>query len=164
MGTMYQVNQTTGEPSTPVLGGAASGGLTAEEHEWLESLANYTPNMYDINPTKTQGQPGAIRIGGVGSSTSYSNIPCCGYDKVSLMTTQTSSSRIPKYTFQYADGSVDDYENVPTTWSNWITIPQNAVLIKFSEIGPSSDTAYLSWVYFSLLTKDSPYNPDNQTP
>ena len=141
------------------LGGG--GGLTAEEHGWLESLANYEPNMYDINPTKEQAQPGLWRLCGGGSNYSYINIPCCGYNKIAMKTDQTSSSKIPAYAFYYADGSVDSYTNLSTTWTNWITIPENAVIIKIRVQG-NGDSAYPVLVYFSLLTKDSPYNPDNQ--
>ena len=144
------------------------GGLTQEEHAWLESLGKYTPNMYDINPTK---QLTCFITTAASASYKTSNrIPLllCGYDALSLYK-YTANNANAKFVWVYNDGSVSDEINFTATsygigWHDF-KIPANAIGLKL--YGPISaapaDSGYGS-TDFALFTKDSTYNPFNQTP
>jgi hypothetical protein len=141
-------------------GGSGGGGLTQQEHEWLESLASYTPNMYDINAEKnTAGNvPGRIIVcADTDSPRSY--IPVCGYDKIAFY--QASSGRTMKYKWLYSDGTMSEETTLTyNTWTDYISIPANVVCVVITAY--YSSMTYSAFNY-SLLTKDSLYNPDNQT-
>ena len=122
-------------------GSGGGGGLTQEEHDWLESLAAYEPNMYDINPnlvTDTNLPEGlAITAYTIKSSTgaSYNKLPVCGYKSVKV-NALTAYSYF-KYQFQLSDGSLTQEVNFPNGWSDWISIPDNAVALYFNGYGSS---------------------------
>ena len=142
-------------------GSSGGGGLTQEEHDALMSLAAYEPNMYDINPNKEAGSSvaaGCIKLG-VGSSNPKCYMPVCGYDKLALY--KYSSSGTSSFKWAYSDGS--ESETVSSlssnTWSEYYTIPSNAICAIIT--GTYTADSWIT-VNYSLLTKDSPYNPDNQ--
>ena len=135
-------------------GSSGGGGLTQEEHDWLESVAKM-PNYYDINPEK-QTVNGFFRT----NVSSFGTLPVLGYDKIALY--QWASYYVD-YRFNYKDGSTDSSFTGRTTrgaWTNYIQIPENANEIYFSS---NSGTESYAAISYSLLTADSPYNPDNQT-
>lgn len=142
--------------------GGSGGGLTQEEHDWLESLASYTPNMYDINPLKTTSTSeltgGKLFIGcrKIGGETTKSYLPVCGYDKIAFNGSVATCS----FRFVYADGTTDpSYTSINNgTWTNYYTIPDNAVYVQIEQYYDTSNHM-TGDLYYSLLTKDSPYNP-----
>lgn len=172
MGTMYQVDQTTGEPSTPVLGGggaASGGGLTQEEHDALMSFASL-PARADYNPNKQtpstyNRNPSVYNMALIADgSTSYSCIPCIGYAKLAFY--YVSTANIVSVHWGRSDGSIDSesaFDITRNTWSNYVDIPQDAIcLVAKGTLSGTTGAAFPCTV--SMLTADSPYNPDNQTP
>lgn len=149
------------------IGGSGGGGLTQEEHDWLESLAKYTPNMYDVNPTKSQDYALNVYVpNGTYNDSKRVPIVVCGYDAVSFYK-YTASNTYAKFVWVYADGSISDEVNFsassyPIGWHDF-KIPENAIAIKLA--GPISNAVSNSYgiTYFALFTKDSPYNPLNQS-
>ena len=129
-------------------GSSGGGGLTQQEHEWLESLASM-PALGDINPDK------AATTAYIGAPSSGSSaFPVKGYDKIAVY---WKSSK-PSPNFIDSSGTVISAISMPSsasTWSDYIDIPSNATYVQIA-----SGSAVL---YYSLLTADSSYNPDNQT-
>lgn len=142
-------------------GSGGGGGLTQEEHDWLESLASYTPNMYDINPNlvDSSGQPGAECYSTYVTSLSghfmydyYCKIPVCGYKRVKIWGNPASSAySYIKYRFQFADNSFGTPSNAVSGWTDWITIPENAVGLQFSN---NNERANIT-VCYALSTSES---------
>lgn len=112
--------------------------------------------MYDVNPTKSTTLGTAAWIAAYGSTssdTSVAHIPVCGYDKIAMDGTGYNW----KYKIRYVDGSESAEQSLTkNVWSDWISIPANALLFLCWNTGNTVT------MYYSLLTKDSPYNPDNQ--
>lgn len=155
MGVMYEVNQSTGAIGDPVLDsstGSGGGGLTQEEHDALMSIASM-PARGDINPERSISSQGVTIAA---NSTGY--IPILGYDKIAVgRGTNTPSS------IYFADVSGNNIGtiSVPSssnTFGEYVSIPSNAIYV-------AAVSASLNiWFECSLLTADSPYNPDNQNP
>ena len=148
------VNKQTGEVTQ--VAGVASGGLTPEEHGWLESLASYTHNMYDINPTQSKDLTDATCLAIYATSMSshwqypsYNKLPVCGYKRIKIWTHSSYYTSV-KYRFQLIDGSFTTAFDATSEWSDWIDIPENAVCIQESVTSSSALTTY-----FSLSTSDS---------
>lgn len=131
-------------------GGASGGGLTQEEHDALMSMASM-PARGDVNPEKSTLFPTII-------GNSYNAwFPIIGFDKVSVMRSVTN---ITQAMFADSAGATISTITLPSanTWSDYIDVPSNAMFLKMYA-GSGNGT-----VHYSLLTADSPYNPDNQTP
>lgn len=146
---------------------ANGGGLTQEEHDWLESLASYTPNMYDINPTKQQNC--FISVAG---TTAYKTsnrraLVVCGYDVISFYKYATTV-QYAKFVWEYNDGTLSEEvdfmaSSYPIGWHDF-KIPENAVAIKcFGPVSAAMGDSGYGATQFALFTKDSPYNPLNQS-
>ena len=135
---------------------SGGGGLTQEEHDWLESISSM-PARGDINPGKIYGTPFVLCSY---SNTSYAYIPILGYDKVAIAVSSASSTGS---TMKFIDnyGQVVSTTPKPSTdraFTDYVDIPNNAVVLLVESPGTSIV------VYYSMLTADSPYNPDNQNP
>lgn len=132
------------------LGGG--GGLTAEEHEWLENVGKM-PNFADINPNKLTGICRQTYSG----SNGFVYIPVTGYDVISLYMSQGQTGT--SYN-AFVDASDTVVETVSITTNTWVDkkIPSGAVFYRCKSSSSSS------WTYldFAMFTADSPYNPDNQ--
>ena len=103
----------------------------------------------DINPIKTTGDAYRVHTYGTNSS----SIPVVGYDKIAF---STSSQFV--YWFYLDDGtSSQSHSGSGGGWTDFISIPDDAVCF-----GIRGTTSGDHANYFALLTKDSPYNPDNQ--
>lgn len=159
MGVMYEVNRSTGAIGDPVLdsstGSGGGGGLTQEEHEALMSISSM-PARGDFNPLKETDSDLAMR--------SYTNnyaiaAPILiGYDKVAFYFSAGGNGNV-----QILDAAGNVLSTIAftiNTWSSYYDIPEGGVYLKF--VSPTSQNSIACWV--SLLTKDSPYNPDNQNP
>lgn len=161
MGVMYEVNQSTGAIGDPVLdsstGSGGGGGLTQEEHDALMSLAAYEPNMYDANPTliDDSAQANSFKIymyHGYNKTNrpGINKIPVCGYKRIKVSADAGDHSYL-KYEFQLSDGSWSHEISATSGWSDWITIPENAIAFHVSS---SYSSGYFS-VAISLSASES---------
>lgn len=138
-------------------GGSGGGGLTQEEHEWLESLAAYEPNMWDVNPNLVTGSddPASVSIvlnyvSGTHWAIPGTNIiPVCGYKRIKINCSATYYSYI-KHRFKLSDGSFTSDFAAVNGWTDWIDIPENAIALCTS----SSANQYTA-MYYSLSTSES---------
>ena len=134
---------------------SGGGGLTQEEHDALMSLASM-PARGDWNPEKISTDIYAIvhqpSTGGSELAIAHCNV--VGYDKIAVRV--SSSSPTVACQFLAANGDVISNISISTSWSNYISIPENAVCV-YAKVA-----TYPGMIYISMLTKDSPYNPDNQ--
>ena len=155
---------TTGSTSnggTSVNQGVTSGGigLSSQEHEWLEQMHNDVaaiasmPARGDINPTQSKN---SIYRAAPGTKTSW-KIPVIGYDKFSLIIDNTTAAYQLSYSVVDTNGNSLISGNFGPQWSEYIQIPENGVMLIVSSPYDHTLTASVS-----ILTKDSPYNPDNQ--
>lgn len=162
MGVMYEVDQSTGSIGDPVLdsstGSGGGGGLTQEEHDALMSLAAYEPNMHDINPNLADGgavnNPESYLICVYNRSSHFlyeaqNKMPVCGYKRIKVWVGSGQYTYI-KFRFQFADNSFGTAIDAVNGWTDWITIPSNAVAIQFSN---TYSSAY--FVAYSLSTSES---------
>lgn len=143
------------------LGGG--GGLTAEEHGWLESLANFQPNMYDINPEKQTGTwiYGLWCGGGSGMTKGFTSLPVSGYAKFAIYNNSGNRSFKISYYDTHGQKVTEDSTISPAanTWCDYQDIPSGTAFLYITSVWQSTDTVLGA---YSLLTADSPYNPDNQ--
>ena len=143
------------------LGGG--GGLTQEEHDALMSIASM-PARGDFNPNKesSTGTNFTISFRADGNaSLCLSAVPCSGYDKLAFYHNYTASS-ITLY-WGRADGTRYEAFSTPAknVWSDYNDVPSDAVSLVIRTY-VSGVTAYAANGSVSMLTADSPYNPDNQ--
>ena len=131
------------------------GGLTPEEHDALMSISSM-PARGDWNPEKLSTEVYAIvyqpSTGGGHQAVTSCNV--VGYDKIAVCASSSSATNVCQ--FLAANGDVISNISISTSWSNYISIPENAVCVY------ASVQTYPGRIYVSMLTKDSPYNPDNQ--
>lgn len=132
------------------LGGG--GGLTQEEHDALMSIASM-PARGDVNPGKLSNIQSYI----IASSKGF--FPIIGYDKIAIKKYQNTSSMKIQDANEVDLAVIDLSATAVGNWTDYVTIPTNAVYLR-----ADSSSAGTMAVVYSLLTKDSPYNPDNQTP
>ena len=148
----------------------SGGGLTQEEHDALMSLVSYTPNMYDINPTQSTvmlytadntATPGLFIYAYTGGAKRYTSFPVCGYTKIAF----NNNTNIPggiKFCYIYVDGTQSEYYSITyNSWTEYYDIPSNCLTVKIHN-STSITNNYWDSLCYSLLTADSPYNPDNQ--
>ena len=110
--------QTVGSGSS-----SGGGGLTPEEHGWLESLASM-PARGDVNAEKTTVVQCALQSGAV------VYFPIIGYDKISTAHLVNVPSSLKLCT---STGDVVSSLTIPsgsTVWSNYEDIPSNAAYLK----------------------------------
>lgn len=116
--------------------------------------------LVDINPTKvsTGVVEGYLDLFNH-SGWIYNVIPVCGYDKVALRLNTSTNSTVAKFTVMYKDGTESEEVSIPlNSWTNYISL-ENAVCIKIADKCNQNYNQCI--IYYSLLTKESPYNPDN---
>ena len=130
-------------------GGSGGGGLTEEEHDALMSIASM-PARGDFNPEKAASNAFLVYK----RSDAIMRVCCIGYDKASIKFQGSGTSRSISF--------IDDRNTTISThslpndssWSNYFDVPNNAV--SFDVVCDNGN------LFYSLLTADSPYNPDNQ--
>ena len=122
--------------------------------------------LLDINPTKVEksgstNETTSCLVSASGSSSyGYSVIPVCGYSKLAIK----GSTALKAY-WKLNDGTLQQFFNAAgTAWTDYLDIPANCVQVLLEVMSASSSAVARVNVYYSLLTADSPYNPDNQTP
>ena len=164
-GAQLAVGSTNNGGTSVNQGGATGGGLTKEEHDVLMSLGSFQPNMYDINPEKLTDKwiYGLYCGGGSGAQKEFTSIPVSGYKKFALYSHGSSTGY--KFTISYYDthgNKVTDDTTInmqPTSWTEYLDIPDGTALLYVTGLWWESNKLYGS---YSLLTANSPYNPDNQ--
>lgn len=138
-------------------GGSGGGGLTEEEHDALMSIASM-PARGDINPECNLSGHGTMPLlFPYNNNQAYTTrIPILGYAKIGLGASRTITCKMIK-----ADNTQMSSFTISGTasLSNYIDIPEDVVELA---ITPSTGADAVYSVYYSLLTSDSPYNPDNQ--
>lgn len=143
------------------LGGG--GGLTQEEHDALMSIASM-PARGDWNAEKQDILPvyrGTVKNG------FYVRIPLIGYAKLAFKLDGTDTTyfngKVNLYFVSDNDTQIETLTKPANrVWSDYLDIPSDAVALEI--VGTNADTSLYGFVYASILTADSPYNPDNQTP
>ena len=140
------------------LGGG--GGLTQEEHDALMSIASM-PARGDWNAEKQDILPvyrGTVKNG------FYVRIPLIGYAKLAFKLDGNPTYFYGKVNLYFVSDNDTQIETLTKpanrVWSEYLDIPSNAVALEI--VGPDADTSLDGFVYASMLTADSPYNPDNQ--
>ena len=110
--------------------------------------------LVDINPEKSTSS-----IAYFTCDIYQENIPISGYSKIALYMTTGGASFTATAYFRDASGqNVSSFNVSNDTWTSYITIPSNALFFSLYKQGMSG----VYNVRYSLLTADSPYNPDNQ--
>ena len=142
----------TNNSGTPVSQGTTSGaGLTQEEHEWLERIANYNKPIYDINPYQltNNGIYAIYRGGGSDTQPLYANLPVCGYKCISIK--PPSSTYNTTMTFYNKDGvTLENPITVKTAdWTDYYEIPEDAVIINIAYPAWASSNTWAG--YYSML-------------
>jgi hypothetical protein len=99
--------------------------------------------LVDINPNKEKNSDNLQSIG-----KNRFQMPICGYKKIALSNYSSTHNTI-KYRFIYKDGTYDSFSNPINNWTDWILIPQNALMC---EIAYASGTYGDSYVYYALLS------------
>ena len=142
-------------------GGSGGGGLTEEEHDWLESLAAYEPNMWDINPNLVADTgstpPGAdaysIYVPYRSTLFEFSGVdkfPVCGYKRIKVWGFASVYNK-EKFRFQFADNSFGQTIDFVSGWSDWITVPENAIGVQFAHTNSNGNM----YMYYALSTSES---------
>lgn len=116
--------------------------------------------LFDINPTQSEDALyGYMYV--VKGTTKYSCYPICGYDKVSLKTVGGGVYQSPSYCFIMNNGT----ETTPVTyqrntWTDFVQVPDGAIALKVivNYLSAATTSPAPITVYYSMLTKDSPYN------
>ena len=99
--------------------------------------------LVDINPNKEKNTNNLQSIGN-----NKFQMPICGYKKIALSNYTSTHNQI-KYRFIYKDGTYGSFSGSINNWTDWILIPQNALMCEIVSLGGSYSETY---VYYALLS------------
>ena len=130
-----------------VIGGGSStstGGLTQEEHGWLEAIYDTRvsmPNVNDVNPNYYAVLPYKIVM-----PNSYCYMEIAGYSEIGLVREGSSTSNITvTYQFYFGDGTIGSEATVTVgTTVSTISIPSGAIGFAYKSNASSA------FIYYGL--------------